>query len=44
MAGALRVHPSELTGQPWTRQDTVGAEAHTGLKGIEIALERYERP
>ncbi len=42
MAGALRVHPSELTGQPWTRQDAVGAEAHTGLKGIEIALERYE--
>src|SRR5918998_13903 len=42
MAGALRVHPSELTEQPWTRQDVASAEAHTGLKGIEIALERYE--
>jgi transcriptional regulator with XRE-family HTH domain len=42
MAGALRVHPSELTGQPWTTQDAAGAEAHTGLTGIEIALERYE--
>jgi transcriptional regulator with XRE-family HTH domain len=42
MAGALRVHPSELTEQPWTRQDPTGAEAHAGLKGIEIALERYE--
>ncbi|MGB8201901.1 MAG: helix-turn-helix transcriptional regulator, partial [Pseudonocardiaceae bacterium] len=42
MASALRVHPSELTGQSWTRQDAVSAEAHTGLKGIEIALERYE--
>jgi transcriptional regulator with XRE-family HTH domain len=42
MAGALRVHPSELTEQPWTRQDAAGAEAHAGLSGIEIALERYE--
>jgi transcriptional regulator with XRE-family HTH domain len=43
MASALRVHPSELTGQPWTTQDAAGAdEAHTGLTGIEIALERYE--
>ncbi len=42
MAGALRVHPTELTGQPWTRQDVVSAEAHAGLTGIEIALERYE--
>jgi transcriptional regulator with XRE-family HTH domain len=42
MAGALRVHPSELTEQPWTRQDVAGAEAHAGLTGIEIALERYE--
>ncbi len=42
MAGALRVHPTELTGQPWTTQATVGAEAQTGLEGIEIALERYE--
>ncbi len=42
MAGALRVHPSELTEQPWTTQDTAGAEANAGLESIEIALERYE--
>jgi hypothetical protein len=42
MARALRVHPSELIGQPWTRQDVVSTEAHAGLTGIEIALERYE--
>ncbi|MGH4006867.1 MAG: helix-turn-helix domain-containing protein, partial [Pseudonocardiaceae bacterium] len=42
MASALRVHPTELTGQPWTWQDGASAEAHTGLKRIEIALERYE--
>jgi hypothetical protein len=42
MASALRVHPSELIGQPWTRQDVVSTEAHAGLTGIEIALERYE--
>ncbi|MGH3814541.1 MAG: helix-turn-helix domain-containing protein [Pseudonocardiaceae bacterium] len=42
MAGALRVHPCELTGQPWTRQDVASAEAHTRLTGIETALARYE--
>jgi transcriptional regulator with XRE-family HTH domain len=42
MAGALRVHPSELTGQPWTRQDVVSAGADAVLTGIEIALEPYE--
>ncbi|MGH3933419.1 MAG: helix-turn-helix domain-containing protein [Pseudonocardiaceae bacterium] len=42
MAGALRVHPTELTGQPWTPQDPVGAEAQAGLTAIETALERYE--
>ncbi|MGH3815356.1 MAG: helix-turn-helix domain-containing protein, partial [Pseudonocardiaceae bacterium] len=42
MAGALRVHPSELTGQPWTRQDVVSVEAQAGLESIEIALERYQ--
>jgi transcriptional regulator with XRE-family HTH domain len=42
MAGALRVHPSELTGQPWTRRDVVSAGADAVLTGIEIALERYE--
>ncbi|MGH4011108.1 MAG: helix-turn-helix domain-containing protein [Pseudonocardiaceae bacterium] len=42
MADALRVHPTELTGQPWTSQDAAGAEAHAGLESIEIALEHYE--
>ena len=42
MARALRVHPTELTGQPWAPQDVVSSEAHAGLWGIEIALERYE--
>jgi transcriptional regulator with XRE-family HTH domain len=42
MAGALRVHPTELTGQPWAPRDAVGAEAQAGLLAIEIALERYE--
>jgi hypothetical protein len=40
MASALRVHPTELTGQPWTPHDV--ADAHTGLMAIETALERYE--
>jgi len=42
MARALRVHPTELTGQPWPPQDLVSSEAHAGLWSIEIALERYE--
>ncbi|MGH3966397.1 MAG: helix-turn-helix domain-containing protein, partial [Pseudonocardiaceae bacterium] len=42
MARALRVHPIEVTGQPWAPQDMVSSEAHAGLWGIEIALERYE--
>ena len=42
MASALRVHPGELTGQPWTPQDPVSADAQAGLLAIEIALERYE--
>jgi transcriptional regulator with XRE-family HTH domain len=42
MAGALRVHPAELTGQPWTRQDPAGAGTQTGLSAISTALERYE--
>ena len=41
MASALRVHPTELTGQPWTRQDGASAEAQAGLTDIAIALERY---
>ncbi|MGH3770605.1 MAG: helix-turn-helix domain-containing protein [Pseudonocardiaceae bacterium] len=42
MATVLRVHPTELTGQPWAPRDAVGAEAHAGLMVIETALERYE--
>jgi transcriptional regulator with XRE-family HTH domain len=42
MASALRVHPTELTGQPWTRQDPASVEAQARLKAIETALERYE--
>ena len=42
MASALRVHPTELSGQPWASRDAVGAEAQAGLLAIEIALERYE--
>ena len=42
MASALRVHPTELTGQPWTPHDADDAEVHAGLMAIEIALERYE--
>ncbi|MGH3991772.1 MAG: helix-turn-helix domain-containing protein, partial [Pseudonocardiaceae bacterium] len=42
MAGALRVHPSELTGQPWTPRNAAGAEAQAGLTAIETALARYE--
>jgi hypothetical protein len=42
MTHALRVHPSQLTGQPWAPTDHVSSEAHAGLIGIEVALERYE--
>jgi transcriptional regulator with XRE-family HTH domain len=42
MAGALRVHPAELTGQPWAQQDPVGTEAQASLVAIQTALERYE--
>src|SRR5918998_1263317 len=42
MASALRVHPTELSGQPWTPQDAIGADAHAGLMAIETALECYE--
>ena len=42
MASALRVHPAELTGQPWAPRDAVGAEAQAGLLAIDTALERYE--
>ncbi len=42
MAGSLQVHPSELTGQPWTPQDPVSTHVHAGLTAIDTALERYE--
>ena len=42
IAGVLRVHPAELTGQPWVPRDPVDARAQAGLEGIEIALECYE--
>ncbi len=42
MVGALQVHPTELTGQPWTPQDPVGAPAQAGLSAIATALERYK--
>jgi transcriptional regulator with XRE-family HTH domain len=42
MAGALRVHPAELTGQLWAQQDPAAAAAQAGLVAIETALERYE--
>ena len=39
MAAALRVHPAELAGQPWTPGDPVGADAQAGLDAIETVLE-----
>ncbi len=42
MAHTLRVHPTDLTGQPWAPPDLVGSEAHAGLIGMETALERYD--
>jgi transcriptional regulator with XRE-family HTH domain len=42
MAHTLRVHPTDLTGQPWAPPDVVSSEAHAGLIGMETALERYD--
>lgn len=42
MAHVLRVHPSVLTGQPWMLPDRISSEAHAGLIGMEVALERYD--
>ncbi|MDQ3764204.1 MAG: helix-turn-helix domain-containing protein [Actinomycetota bacterium] len=42
MAGALRVHPAELIGQPWAPRDPADADAQAGLAAIETALERYQ--
>lgn len=42
MAGALRVHPVELTEHPWAPRDTAGAAANAGLEALASALERYQ--
>jgi transcriptional regulator with XRE-family HTH domain len=42
MVGALRVHPAELAGWPWTPADPVGADARSGLVAMETALGRFE--
>ncbi|MGH3784107.1 MAG: helix-turn-helix domain-containing protein [Pseudonocardiaceae bacterium] len=42
IARTLRVHPTDLTGQPWAPPDLVSSEAHAGLIGMETALERYD--
>ena len=41
MAGALRVHPSELTEYPWVPRDPVGAEANAGLEALDAAMADY---
>ncbi|MBV9139307.1 MAG: helix-turn-helix transcriptional regulator [Pseudonocardiales bacterium] len=42
IANALRVHPTDLTGQPWTPQDVASGGTPAALVGIETALERYQ--
>jgi transcriptional regulator with XRE-family HTH domain len=42
MADALRVHPADLTGQPWTQQNLAGANTQAGLLAAYTALERYQ--
>ena len=42
ITGVLRVHPAELTGQPWAPQGPVRTQAQAELEGIETALEHYE--
>jgi len=42
MAGALRVHPTELTGQPYPRADSTTSEAHAVVTAVEGALNDYE--
>jgi transcriptional regulator with XRE-family HTH domain len=46
MASALRVHPSELTGQPWTagRREYRGARWVTGHRDRVGALRAGRRP
>lgn len=42
LALALRVSPTELTGQPYAPVDPLSAEAHTGITAIEAALDAYD--
>lgn len=42
LATALRVSPSELTGQHLDMSDPVTSDAHAAIAGIETALEVYE--
>ncbi|MBB5159571.1 transcriptional regulator with XRE-family HTH domain [Saccharopolyspora phatthalungensis] len=42
LADALRVAPSELTGQPYVTNDPLTSEIHAALSGVESALEVYE--
>ncbi|MGH3946041.1 MAG: helix-turn-helix domain-containing protein [Pseudonocardiaceae bacterium] len=47
MAGALRVHLTELTGQPYTLADPTTSQAHAVVAALEGALNDYdlgERP
>ncbi|CRK55464.1 Putative transcriptional regulator [Alloactinosynnema sp. L-07] len=43
IAFALRVDPSQLTGQPWAPVDTKGKAALATVADVETALEVYER-
>jgi transcriptional regulator with XRE-family HTH domain len=42
MVTVLRVHPTELSGQPWTPRNALDSGAPAELVAIETALERYE--
>ncbi|MBB5158963.1 transcriptional regulator with XRE-family HTH domain [Saccharopolyspora phatthalungensis] len=42
LAHALRVSPSELTGQPYTAADPVSAEGRAALNEVRVALDAYE--
>lgn len=42
LAMALRVSPTELTGQPYAPVDPLSSEAHAGITAIEAALDAYD--
>lgn len=42
LALALRVSPTDLTGQPYAPIDPLSAEAHAGITAIEAALDAYD--